>query len=556
MIHYEEEDEDDLSIRVGHKARRRFRMWERYENEPEEEEEHGYLWLENSERPERNFSSNGHGSDENQNEEDLWNFDFLHDVDSGQFENKTDEMNLLLLVALTLLIRVSKKELGMVLVLIEHFVGRTINITVEDVFKEIEKKRMNHAPTTRMMCAKCFSNASKKKPCSNENCENYGIRTKRSKPTDPIVVTTFAIEGQIKDMLIRNIEDVVTFHRRIHYAHVGNDGKEFRQSQRYRELMESRAEFEDKVINIALSLFFDGFRLKKQTRKEYTPFYLRIESFDSKKKVLPSSSVLFAMLIYRHLADDLLLNNKDAVDTADFEKLHKFIQCGIVDHNCAHQSIEMSRRFLCLRDTLAHLHNSFPSCTVTERLFDLKSGSSIRFPSATSVTETMKVSAKWKLDYLDIASLNPLYGGFIKQESIIYYRALIRNQPLQSKHWASKKTERSQMHIISFKKRRNCRGFGEVCLFVEQNGSSYILIEEFSTSSSTRLDITKIPRNLLSLAQQIRSASDSSDSLIVKVMNQSGLILVSTNDIISPALSFDYNGHSFFCPIRFSPIVN
>ncbi|CAP27680.2 Protein CBG07374 [Caenorhabditis briggsae] len=136
------------------------------------------------------------------------------------------------------------------------------------------------------------------------------------------------------------------------------------------------------------------------------------------------------------------------------------------------------------------------------------------------------------------------------------YRALVRNQPFQSTSSSHPGPQKSQMHLMTFRKRRNTRGFGSVCLFMIRGGQVYVLIEEYGSAAALRLDFSKLARNTQRLARSTKLFADNNcDSLIVKCTNLVGLTLIPTSDVLSTFLSIQFDGNTYFCPIRYSPSV-
>ncbi|CAP34611.1 Protein CBG16706 [Caenorhabditis briggsae] len=156
----------------------------------------------------------------------------------------------------------------------------------------------------------------------------------------------------------------------------------------------------------------------------------------------------------------------------------------------------------------------------------------------------------------EIRMRSPEWNEFIKDSSSIYYRALVRNQPFQSTSSSHPGPQKSQMHFMTFRKRRNTTGFGSVCLFMIRGGQSYVLIEEYRSAAALRLDFSKLARNTQRLARSTKLFADNNcDSHIVKCTNLIGLTLIPTSDVLSPFLSIQFDGNTYFCPIRYSPSV-
>ncbi|CAP38415.1 Protein CBG21761 [Caenorhabditis briggsae] len=95
------------------------------------------------------------------------------------------------------------------------------------------------------------------------------------------------------------------------------------------------------------------------------------------------------------------------------------------------------------------------------------------------------------------------------------YRALVRNQPFKSTSFSHPGPQKSQMHLMKFRKRRNTRGFGSVCLFIIRGGQSYVLIEEYGSAAALRLDFSKLARNTQRLARSIKLFADNNCALLL-----------------------------------------
>ncbi|PIC22517.1 hypothetical protein B9Z55_016539 [Caenorhabditis nigoni] len=249
--------------------------------------------------------------------------------ENSERENVFNSKDILVFVAFILMLRLSRTQVKMTIAIVEYFLKSSLPFTAKEVFYEINRRHMSHAPKTRLFCPKCLCFIPKGQSCSKESCENFKTPIKRAKNIDPIAITTFEIHRQMVSVISTHFEEIIKFHEQIHMNNVVNKGKNFRESPRYRQLLETEEEFYNHCVNIQISVFFDGFRLKKQTRREYTPFYIRVESLENSIKSLPECVLLLAMIesrgnvptqCFEYVSQNLLLQLDLLSDTVlDFE---------------------------------------------------------------------------------------------------------------------------------------------------------------------------------------------------------------------------------------------
>ncbi|KAL6734967.1 hypothetical protein Aduo_005453 [Ancylostoma duodenale] len=162
--------------------------------------------------------------------------------------------------------------------------------------------------TKLSFCAACDSLLSSWNSfCSNDACEMRGIPPKRSRNVRRTTMHLVQLKPQLELALRQNIDLLLSVHHRIHWGERDELRPETSDFRQYREDIERPDDYVRHRLNVVLTLNFDGVKLKKLSRNEAWPVYLRIEGLPSGEKDKPNNILLPAIMFIAKTPTEHLL---------------------------------------------------------------------------------------------------------------------------------------------------------------------------------------------------------------------------------------------------------
>ncbi|KAK6061271.1 hypothetical protein COOONC_01068 [Cooperia oncophora] len=120
--------------------------------------------------------------------------------------------------------------------------------------------------------------------CRNTECPLLGVTPKRCKASKRTTIHFLQIEPQLSLILGRILSRLIQTHRQIHAGDDSGKRSETYSFPWYKRFIETHTDFDECKINIILTINFDGVKLKKLSRSQTWPIYLRIEGLPFKEK--------------------------------------------------------------------------------------------------------------------------------------------------------------------------------------------------------------------------------------------------------------------------------
>ncbi|KAK5969547.1 hypothetical protein GCK32_009862 [Trichostrongylus colubriformis] len=122
--------------------------------------------------------------------------------------------------------------------------------------------------------------------CENNSCPLQGVFPKRCRIMKRTTVHHLDIAPQLSLILERVLPSIISVHREIHHGQGVErvERSETHSFPKYQRLIEMRSDFEERKINILLTINFDGVKFKKLSRSEAWPIYIRLEGLPFKEK--------------------------------------------------------------------------------------------------------------------------------------------------------------------------------------------------------------------------------------------------------------------------------
>ncbi|KAK6017551.1 hypothetical protein OSTOST_16924 [Ostertagia ostertagi] len=139
------------------------------------------------------------------------------------------------------------------------------------------------------------------------------IPPKRCKAMKRTVIHFLEIEPQLSLILNNVLPTLVQLHREIHSGEASSKRCETTSFPRYKRSIETLTEFDERKIKIILTLNFDGVKLKKLSRSEAWPIYIRLEGLPFKEKNKIENVVLAGITFTRKLPRKSFYRNVWAV---------------------------------------------------------------------------------------------------------------------------------------------------------------------------------------------------------------------------------------------------
>ncbi|PIO60583.1 hypothetical protein TELCIR_17919 [Teladorsagia circumcincta] len=143
--------------------------------------------------------------------------------------------------------------------------------------------------------------------CVNPECAIQGIPPKRCKAMKRTAIHFLNIEPQLALILDKNLSTLVRLHRDIHCGETTSERSESNSFPLYKRSIETLTEFDERKIKIVLTLNFDGVKLKKLSRSEAWPIYIRLEGLPFKEKNKIENIILAGITFTRKTPTEKLL---------------------------------------------------------------------------------------------------------------------------------------------------------------------------------------------------------------------------------------------------------
>ncbi|KAK5985265.1 hypothetical protein GCK32_000692, partial [Trichostrongylus colubriformis] len=179
---------------------------------------------------------------------------------------------------------------------LDDFCQAMTDVTLPEPIGKSVKKAMYEAERRfahrkSYYCNQCSSRlGGAKAVCENTSCPLQGVAPKRCKIMKRTTVHHLDIAPQLSLILERVLPSIISVHRQIHHDHGHGQGververSETHSFPKYQRLIEMRSDFEERKINILLTINFDGVKFKKLSRSEAWPIYIRLEGLPFKEK--------------------------------------------------------------------------------------------------------------------------------------------------------------------------------------------------------------------------------------------------------------------------------
>ncbi|KAL6738581.1 hypothetical protein Aduo_012116 [Ancylostoma duodenale] len=144
--------------------------------------------------------------------------------------------------------------------------------------------------------------------CRNDTCRIEGLNPKRSKNMRPTTIHTVKIAPQLDLILNKHLDTLLKVHGDLHLDLLGTFREETSHFPQYKGDIESRVEFDNRKINVVLTISFDGVKLKKLTRCEAWPICLRMEGLTVREKNKPENIILAGVMFTSKNPNERLLD--------------------------------------------------------------------------------------------------------------------------------------------------------------------------------------------------------------------------------------------------------
>ncbi|EGT42353.1 hypothetical protein CAEBREN_05556 [Caenorhabditis brenneri] len=108
---------------------------------------------------------------------------------------------------------------------------------------------------------------------------------------------TYSLKEQLLPVIKSNFNQILLCHENNHGLLVENRVEDISGCARYRQNMESKADFDNGTLCLPISIGYDGFVPKGQMKKEITPIYVRIEALGEKENRTIKNVALAAVLV-------------------------------------------------------------------------------------------------------------------------------------------------------------------------------------------------------------------------------------------------------------------
>ncbi|RCN48499.1 hypothetical protein ANCCAN_05495 [Ancylostoma caninum] len=157
-------------------------------------------------------------------------------------------------------------------------VSRATSLLEAELFPQYEYPKL-------CFCSACDSILSSSHAlCWNEACEMNEVHPKRSKNVRRTNMHLKRLAPQLEVVLCQNIDVLLSVHHRIHWGQHDEHRPETPDFGQYREDIERPEEYGRRRIKVVLTLNFDGVKMRRLSRTEAWPVYLRLEGLPSDDK--------------------------------------------------------------------------------------------------------------------------------------------------------------------------------------------------------------------------------------------------------------------------------
>ncbi|KAK6019460.1 hypothetical protein OSTOST_14904 [Ostertagia ostertagi] len=185
-----------------------------------------------------------------------------------------------------------------------------MNISMKKMMHDA-RQRFGH--TKFFYCNPCDSRlGGSKAVCVNPECAIQGFHPKRCKAMKRTAIHFLQVEPQLSLILDKVLPTLIRIHREIHcgvgvFPEIGSERSETTSFPWYKRSIETLTEFDERKMKIILTLNFDGVKLKKLSRSEAWPIYMRLEGLPFKEKNKIENVLLAGITFTRKAPTEKLL---------------------------------------------------------------------------------------------------------------------------------------------------------------------------------------------------------------------------------------------------------